>query len=279
MFRSIPFLAALICTLGCSASVANVQPARLTPEGHWQMVGSVSATPPRAMPGESLERVKAIDDTLEGRPTSNDLEEVGQAATAALVQPPSADGQLALSYGVSRRLELGARIGPTNAGAGLRLQWLRKAPGIYGVLGARVLVGFNDFPVERFTDEVRIDSFRRFDFAFPLHLGYSSRYVHLWAGPQLMISRFSSDVAICLDGTETCRQEATVSTSGRAAYLTGQLGIALGKKRFWIAFELSISRLKINADFDLEMDGRRILASHTQTGRVLTPSLGLIAWF
>lgn len=243
------------------------------------MVGSVSATPPRAMPGESLERVKAIDDTLEGRPTSNDLEEVGQAATAALVQPPSADGQLALSYGVSRRLELGARIGPTNAGAGLRLQWLRKAPGIYGVLGARVLVGFNDFPVERFTDEVRIDSFRRFDFAFPLHLGYSSRYVHLWAGPQLMISRFSSDVAICLDGTETCRQEATVSTSGRAAYLTGQLGIALGKKRFWIAFELSISRLKINADFDLEMDGRRILASHTQTGRVLTPSLGLIAWF
>ncbi len=279
MPRLLLALAALTCSFGCSASVANVQPARLTPEGHWQVVGSVSATPARAMPGDTLERVKTIDDTLEGRPTSNDLEEVGQAATAALVQPPSADGQLALSYGVSKRFELGARLGPTNAGAGFRLQWMRKAPGIYGVLGARVLFGFNDFPVERFTDEVRIDSFRRFDFAFPLHVGYSSRYVHLWAGPQLMISRFSSDVAICLDGTESCRQEATVSTSGRAAYLTGQLGIALGKKRFWIAFELSISRLKINADFDLEMDGRRILASHQQTGRVLTPSLGLIAWF
>lgn len=269
----------LFLSMGCSASVANVQPARITPEGHWQVVGSVSATPPRAMPGDSLDRVRAIDDTLSDRPTQSELEEVGQSATAALVQPPSADGQMALSYGVSKRLELGARIGPTNAGAGLRLQWMRKAPGIYGVLGARVLFGFNDFPVERFSDEVRIDGFRRFDFAFPLHVGYSSRYVHLWAGPQLMISRFSSDIAICLDGTETCRQEATVSTSGRAAYLTGQLGLALGKRRFWIAFELSISRLKINADFDLEMGGRRIIASHQQTGRVLTPSLGLIAWF
>ncbi len=279
MPRLAAFTIALACTLGCSASVATVQPARTTPEGHWQVVGSVSATPARSMPGETLDRVRAIDDTLEGRPTSNDLEEVGQAATAALVQPPSADGQVALSYGVTKRLELGARLGPTNAGAGLRLQWLRKSPGIYGVLGARVLFGFNDFPVERFTDEVRIDSFRRYDFAFPLHLGYSSRYVHLWAGPQLMISRFSSDVAICTDGTETCRQEATVSTSGRAAYLTGQMGIALGKRRFWVAFELSVSRLKINADFNLQMDGRRIIASHQQTGRVLTPSVGLIAWF
>jgi len=279
MLRLAVIFTALACALGCSASVANVQPARLTPEGHWQVVGSVSATPPRSMPADTLDQVRAIDDTLEGRPTSNELEEVGRAATAALVQPPSADGQLALSYGVNKRLELGARLGPTNAGAGLRLQWMRKAPGIYGVLGARVLFGFNDFPVERFTDEVRIDSFRRYDFAFPLHVGYSSRYVHLWAGPQLMISRFSSDVAICVDGTDSCRQEATVSTSGRAAYLSGQLGIALGRKRFWIAFEMSISRLKINADFDLEMDGRRILASHQQTGRVMTPSLGLIAWF
>ena len=180
---------------------------------------------------------------------------------------------------MSKRLELGARVGPTNAGAGFRLQWMRKAPGIYGVLGARVLVGFNDFPVERFTDEIRIDAFRRYDFAFPLHVGYSGRYVHLWAGPQLMISRFSSDIAICLDGGERCSQEATVSTSGRASYLTGQLGLAVGKRRFWLAFELSISRLKINADFDLEMDGRRIIASHQQTGRVLTPSLGFIAWF
>lgn len=279
MHRLAALTAVLACSLGCSASVANVQPARITPEGHWQMVGSISATPPRSMPGEVLERVRTIDDRLGGRPTSNDLEQVGQDATAALVQPPSADGQLALSYGVSKRFELGARLGPTNAGAGFRLQWMRKAPGIYGVLGARVLFGFNDFPVERFTDEVRIDSFRRYDFAFPLHVGYSGRYVHLWAGPQLMISRFSSDVAICVDGTESCRQEATVSTSGRAAYLTGQMGIALGKRRFWIAFELSVSRLRINAEFDLEMEDRRILASHQETGRVLTPSLGFIAWF
>ena len=281
--RSLPAIAlALLACLGgagCSASVANVQPARLTPPGHWQAVSAVSVTPPTGMAGQTLDQVREVDDTISSRPTNAELEEVGQIATAALVQPPAVDGQLALSYGVSKRLELGARVGPANAGAGLRLQWLRKAPGIYGVLGARVMFGFNDYPVERFTDEVRIDRFRRYDFVFPLHLGYSSRYVHLWAGPQLMVSRFASSIGICADGTDVCRQEARVETSGRATYLTGHLGLALGKRRFWIAFELAISRLRINADMDLEMGTRRILASHQQTGRILTPSLGLIAWF
>ncbi|MAQ14554.1 MAG: hypothetical protein CMN30_07130 [Sandaracinus sp.] len=273
-------LAACLALLaGCSSSVANVQPARITPAGHWQVNGAISVTPPRAMPGASLDAVRAIDDELSGNPSAEELEAVGEAATAALVQPPSGDGHVALSYGVNRRLELGARIGPTNAGAGFRLQWLRRSPGIYGVIGARALIGFNDFPVERFADEVRIESFRRYDFAFPLHLGYSGRVVHLWAGPQLMVSRFSSDVAICLDDADVCRQEAMVGTSGRATYLTGQMGIALGKRRFWIAFELNISRLRINADVDLRMGTRRIITNHQQSGRVITPSLGFIAWF
>ena len=262
---------------GCSASMATVQPARTTPEGHWQAVAAVSVTPPTALPGESLEAVRTLDDDISGRANEAELQRIGEVTTTAIVQPPSADGQLAVSYGVSQRFELGARVGPTAAGAGFRIQWLRRSPGIYGVLGARAMIGFNDYPVERFTDEVRIERFRRYDFAFPLHLGYSGRVVHLWAGPQLMISRFSTDVGICLD--DECRQEAMVTASGRATYLTGQVGIALGRRRFWVALELSVSRVNIIADLDLTMDGTRYLGGQRQSGRVLTPSLGLIAWF
>ena len=105
------------------------------------------------------------------------------------------------------------------ANLSLRLQFLRRSPGIYGALGFRVDIGFNAFPVDRFTDRVRIQSFRRQDFSVPLVLGYSRRRVHVWAGPKLMFSRYRGAVAVCTRRVDDdCRGEATLNASGRATF-------------------------------------------------------------
>ncbi|MEM9067866.1 MAG: hypothetical protein AAGE52_05145 [Myxococcota bacterium] len=266
---------ALAGAAGCSSSLTTLQPARTVPAGHLQIGGSVQVTPPTGLPGDTYEAVRDISG-LGNNPTPAQVEQVAESATAALVQPPSLDAQASLAYGVTRRLELDARVGATSAGVGFRLQWLRRKPGIYGALGFMVNVNFQQFPVERFTDEVEIESFRRQDFAVPLVLGYSRQRVHLWAGPKLVISRFDTEVGVCLD--DSC-QDIRLRASGRATYVAGQFGIAIGSGRAWFALEMTVARAHVQADFDVEMPRRPSMEADTERrGRVLTPAIGLILW-
>jgi len=265
-------------TGACSSSLATLQPARTVPEGHVSAATNVAITPPRGRAGDTLDALKAIDD-LPDNPRDRHLRELAETATATLVQPPSLDAQLAVAYGVSRRLELDARVGMTNAGAGLRVQLLRIRPGIYAAFGALATISYAHFPVETFADEVRVDAFRRQDFSFPLTFGYSRGRLHLWGGPKLVFSRYRADVATCLDGDpDRCRAEAQVGTRGRATYLAGQLGAAVGSKRFWFTFEMTIARAWISADVDVEMSARQVEASYRESGRVVTPAFGLLLW-
>ena len=279
MSRHSLFLTIAIASYGCSASVANVQPAQTTPEGDFRLVGAVTATPPVGLPGVILDTLEEVGaDTVDEDPTLAELDEIGRVTIAAAAQPPSIDGQLALSYGVTDAFEIGVRVGPVNAGGGFRIRWLETKNDFYGSFGFRTLISFNDFPVERFTNEVQLDRYRRFDFAFPLLLGYSSRVMHLWAGPQFMIARFDAELDVCLD-SEACLQEVEIRTDGRITYITGQMGIALGRKPFWIAAEMNISRIHVYADLGLSMEDTSVLARRLATGRVYTPSLGFIAQF
>lgn len=255
-----------------------MQPARLVPEGHVQAGSSVRITPPTGLAGDTVDGLRALDE-VGRRPTRAQVEQIAMATTAALVQPPSLDGELALAYGVTKRFELDARLGATSAGAGFRVQLWRVRPGFYGALGAMASFSFNEFPVNRFTDRARVDRFRRQDFAFPLSLGYSRRRVHVWGGPKLVFSRFRAEVAACVNRSDDgCRQEAALSASGRATYVAGQLGAAFGSNRFWFALELTVARARVIADVDVEMSGRSMAADLDERGLVLTPAVGLLLW-
>ncbi len=263
----------------CSSSLTTLQPARTTPSGHVSATTSVQVTLPMGLPGDILEAVQLLDDVSDD-PSAQEVRAMADAATAALIQPPSLDGQLRLAVGLGDRLELSGRVGAASAGGGVRLQWLRQRPGIYGALGFAVDVVYNRLPVERLTNRVEIDRFERMDFSVPLVLGYSRRGVHLWAGPKLVISRFSSDVRVCAGSDDVpCDQVAALGSRGRARYIAGQVGLALGSGRFWFAAEITVARAEVRAQHTLDMpEHDRIEADHRLVGRVITPSIGLILW-
>jgi len=242
------------------------------------MSASLSATPPVGIAGEALDTVRALDDL--DRPRMQDIEDLAESATAALLAPPSVDAQLAMAYGVSRRFELDARVGSTGIGAGFRVQLLRVRPGIYLALGAMAHFQLADFPLNRLTDEATLKRMVRYDFSFPLSFGYSSRVVHLWAGPKLVMTRFATDFTLCIDSRAgTCRSEASIDASGRATHLAGQLGLALGKGHVWVAAEITVARVWVHGNLDLEASGTRRQRGVSRSGRIITPALGLLAWF
>lgn len=269
---------ALGAAAGCSGSLTTLQPARTVPAGHVQATTSVQVTPPIGLAQDTYEAIRTLSEVSDD-PSEEELAAVVDSATAALVQPPSVDAQFGLALGLSRRLELDARVGATSAGGGVRLQWLRQRPGIYGAIGFMVNVHYNHFPIERFATQVRVDRFRRLDYAVPLVLGYSRRRVHLWAGPKLVLSRFDARVGVCVSDEDGCTQEASLRATGRARYLAGQIGIGLGSRRFWLAVEVTIARATIDADLGLDMPRQPTMeAQRRVVGRVITPAIGLMVW-
>lgn len=272
-------LAAIVSLLGaCSTSLTSLQPARTTPVGHVAVTTSAQVTPPVGLPGE----VRDDLDALRGRggnPSEARMREIAGLAGVALLAPPAGDGQLAVAAGLTKRLELNARARTTSAGAGLRFQWLRRSPGFYGAIGLNVDASFRAFPIERFASRVDLRSFRRVDVSIPLVLGYSRKHVHVWGGPKLVWSRASASFDYCarrVDGE--CVTDVPIDARGTALFTAGQLGVALGSSRFWVAFELTIARARVRADLDLQMSGEAMEHAVDRRGRVVTPALGLILW-
>ena len=269
---------AVMSAMGCASSLTTLQPARTVPAGHVQAVTSVSVTPPIGLAEDTWDALHELADGAEIS-SASDAEEMAELATMALVQPPSLDARFALGIGLAKRLEIGGRVSGSMAGGGFRLQWLRRRPGIYGAIGANVDYAFNAFPLERITDRVDVQRFRRIDYSVPLTLGYSRKRFHFWAGPKLVISTFDARVGVCLDSNDGCGQQAVLRARGRARYYAGQVGLAFGSERFWIAVEMTIARARIEADLEMDMPRRDTMSARSVfEGRVVTPAIGLMLW-
>ena len=92
-------------------------------------------------------------------------------------------------------------------------------------------------------------------------------------GPQVI--RWSRENAC---GT-ACADQVTFRGTGSLRYVAGQLGIALGKRRFWIALELTIARLRGDGMLRGERGSTVMEFAYDPDGRVVQPAIGLIAWF
>lgn len=263
---------------GCGASLSGVQPARLTPESHLSMSTSISVNAPVGSAGDTLETLRDLS-TVEGVLDPPEIELLSAAVNGGALNPPMVDPSVSLAYGAHRLVELGARIGGSHIGIQGRVQVLRVAPGIYGVIGIQLTSSLSTLPVNRFNDRVFVERYRRLDVGFPLLLGYSSSRVHLWAGPKLLVSRVRTRGHLCVRENDACADQVTFRGTGSLRYVAGQLGIALGKRRFWIALELTIARLRGDGMLRGERGSTVMEFAYDPDGRVVQPAIGLIAWF
>jgi len=80
-------------------------------------------------------------------------------------------------------------------------------------------------------------------------------------------------------GPATCGSTAAVSIGGTAAYVTGQFGLAVGYKQFWVAAELTVGRVGKSGNVDVVQGARVEEGVFAHEGLVVSPSVGIIAWF
>ncbi len=276
--RASRWLAAIaaLAACACSPTLSTMQPARLVPPGHVQLGTSVEVSLPHGEVRDALDRARGVSGEL----TSAEVDVLADAATAALVHSPGLGLQISAAYGVSRRVELDARASMTAVRGGMRFQLVRARPGIYVALGVGVTHQFVGLPIQQFTSAAEVRSFSREELDVPLTAGFSSRAFHLWLGPKLVVARYAASVSACLDRQDgRCAMPATMTLDGTAAYLAGQIGIAIGWKSVWLAAELTVARLGVDAT--MQIDTATMHQAHTfgGGGLVLAPTVGLFAWF
>ena len=263
---------------GCGASLTSMQPARLTPESHLAMTTSLAVNAPVGSAGDTLDALQALDEVV-GVLEPREIQLLADAVNAGSLSPPMVDPSVRLAYGVSRYFEVGARVGGSHVGVSARVQVLRIAPGIYASLGFELSSALSTLPINRFNDRVFVERYRRLDVGLPLMLGYSSSRAHLWAGPKLLFSRVRTRGHLCVRENDECADRVEFRGSGSLRHVAGQLGVALGKRRFWIALELTIARLRGNGTVRGHRGATEESYTYDPDGRVIQPALGLIAWF
>jgi hypothetical protein len=242
------------------------------------MSASLAVNAPVGATGDTLDTLRALRD-IGGTLDASEVEALANAVNAGSMNPPSVDPNVTLAYGIHQRLEVGLRVGATHLGAQARVQFLRISPGIYGALGLQLSTSLSTLPISRFNDRIHIESYRRLDFGVPLMLGYSSSVVHLWAGPKLMFSRLSSSGHLCVRETDACADRVTFEGEASVRYVAGQLGLALGRRRFWIALELTVARVRGSGTLRGQHTSGESLFEGRAAGRVVQPAIGLISWF
>ncbi len=261
----------------CASNISSVQPARLVPAGHTEVRFVASGTPPAGLADDSAEGLRLASE-LGSRPSEAEVRQASSAAIVALGTAPSVNTRLSVTHGISRRVELGAHAGSSDAGVSLRLQWMRRRPGIYGALGLSLSGGWNALLIDRFADEVAIRGYRRFDIGVPLVLGYSRRRIHIWGGPKVQFGWSGTEVELCPQGSDRCPSPIRLEASQRSTTLAGQFGFAFGGSSIWFAVELSVGRTWVSGEGSLEMQGMSRNIEAEGSGLVLTPAFGIIGW-
>lgn len=263
---------------GCTPTLSTMEPARLTPPGHFQITTSASGTLPTGEPMSlmrDLQRVSKVE-----KLSLSSSEELALGTASLLVNAPGLTANAAAAIGMSHNYELSARISTASARIGLRHQLFQVRRGFYGVVGVGATEYFAPLDIGAFSDRATIHHFSRREIDMPLHFGLSGRVAHFWGGPKLVLATYDVDVSACLDTSgDGCASHGRMRMRGVATYAGGQVGVAVGYERAWLAFELTAMHLSARADLNVNVGGIGKGVVFAPNGWLFSPALGVMTAF
>jgi hypothetical protein len=183
--------------------------------------------------GRGLARQGQRGDTL----TDAQKWQVFDAGVNLLLEGATVGADLALTYTPLDRFEVGLRYAGGAWRVGSRYQLLDHLSAPFDLT---VGVGLSRFAYELpLSDEIpglSIDGFSRWQVDIPILVGTSRDWFRVWAGPKLLFTSFSTQLRLKLPN------DAVVARfDGDASFVGAQGGFALGYRRLFVAFELTLA--------------------------------------
>src|SRR4051794_34263821 len=230
--------AGLAGALGCAPSLSTFQPAHVMPKGHVSVsAGFEGGAPVGAFTtlineGKDLAQKGRNGEAL----TDEDKWKIFDAGVNLVLLTPSIGPHLGVTYSVIDRLEVGVRYAGSAWRGGARYQFLDHERGPFDLtIGVGVSRFTYEFPISDQIPVLKLDDFSRWQIDVPILAGTSRDWFRVWAGPKLLFTSFSTQLTLELPS------ETTVARfEGTATFVGGQGGIALGYRKLFLAFELTL---------------------------------------
>ena len=278
----VPFVVSFASlAFGCSPALTSFTPAHVPKKGHVQAEAGFDVFVPTGTIKDAIEAAETLAETAEDRELSEAEErEVFEGAAALALNPPSATPHIGIGYAPLENFVLEGRytIGALRFAG--RYQFLHRAE--HGVdLSAGIGLGryVYEFPVNSAIPIIELEDFTRYQVDLPIKLGVSGDWYRVWGGPRLLATFYSTSLALVyptIPGAGTNQPEdVTASLSGTGFYAGGQAGAALGYKKIFLGFELTLAEFWTTATLDAF--GRHIEVELSSF--VIAPGLALMGEF
>jgi hypothetical protein len=232
----------LVSTLaaGCAPSLSTFQPAHVAPKGHvtasagFELGVPVGAFSTLIDAGKDLASRGQMGQAL----TDDDKWKIFDAGINLLLVTPSIGPHAALAYAPVARLEVGVRYAGSAWRLGGRYQLLDHNTGPVDLtVGVGVSRFTYSFPLADQIPVLQLDDFSRWQVDIPILVGTSRDWFRVWAGPKILLSTFSTQLTLKLPPAE----RDLARFDGTASFLGGQGGAAIGYRKLFVAFELTLA--------------------------------------
>ena len=232
---------------GCAPSLSTLQPAQVGPKGKLTVAAGVEL----GFPTGRIVDVVNTGETLAKSCTNQNCQlsddqkrQIFDAGVTLAGSPPSVGQHLAVNYTIVDDTELGLRWAGETWRVGARRQLLHHEDGPFDlVAGLGIARGTTSVPLGDVLPVLQIDDFTRWTFDLPVLLGTSRSWFRAWGGVKLAYSRFDMKMHLDL----SVQDQTVASFEGKALYVLGQGGFALGYRWIFVAVELTMGEVSGNA--------------------------------
>jgi hypothetical protein len=223
----------------CAPSLSTFQPAHVAPKGHLSVsTGIEGGVPVGALTtlldtGKTLARQGANGQPL----TDAEKWQIFDAGVNLLLLTPSIGPHVAVTYVPAPHFEVGIRYAGAAWRGGARYQLIDHEHGPFDLTVGLGISRFSfSFPLSDQIPGLSLDDFSRWQVDVPVLVGTSRDWFRVWAGPKLLLTTFSTALSLSLPGDTTLAR-----FDGTGAVLGGQGGFAVGYRRLFVAFELTLA--------------------------------------
>jgi len=250
---------------GCAPSLSTFQPAHVAGKGHLSASAGLEGNAPVGAFETLVDEGKTLaQQGASGMPLTADQKwQIFDAGVNFILLTPSVSPHFAATYVPLERFEVGVRY-----------QLVDRARGPFDLtVGLGVSRFSYEFPLSDQIPGLSLSDFSRWQLDVPVLIGTSRDWFHVWAGPKVLFTTFTTDLKLTLPNDITL-----ASFDGTATFLCGQGGVALGYRWLFFAFELTLAEALGTAHLSAP-----VLAPPTHDTKIssftIYPSLGVMAEF
>jgi hypothetical protein len=245
-YKGLGLLGSVCAFSGCAPALSSFTPAHVAPHKHVQAEAGFDVSAPLGTIRDVIEQGEKLGNAARDRELNEQEQaELFHAGAGLALNPPSVVSHLGIAYGLVERFEVGGRLTPGAWRLGGRYQLLDQTKdgldGTFGLGGGRYSY---EFPLSDQIPFIKLEDFSRWQVDLSFLIGKRGNWYRVWAGPRAMFSFYGTELVFEQPQVPGATEEKVVlaSLDGSGTYLGGQAGVALGYKKVFLGFELTLAK-------------------------------------